>query len=151
MPGLSFAKIVSNCELLRLNLEPLLAENPHLAPEHEELVEYLTEAKALLARQSDLRGFKQEATRLRRESETKGQDLFGRIASLLRGKMGFKSEQLLRFGIPPRKRVRRSKKEGPAPPDGTQPPAPTPAVPTPAVTPAAESAAPATRASKESS
>ena len=133
MAGISFAKIVANCELLRLNLEPLLAENPHLTPEHEELVAYLTDAKALLARQSDLRGFKQEATRLRREAETKGQDLFGRVAALLRGKFGFKNEQLLRFGIPPRKRIRRSRKEGPAPPDGTQPPAPTPAVPSPPV------------------
>jgi hypothetical protein len=134
MASITFAKIVANCELLRLNMEPMLAENPLLAPKHEELVAYLTEAKAVLARQSDLRGRKQEATRLRQEAEAKGQDLFSRLASLLRAELGFKNEHLLKFGIPPRKRVRRSRKEGPAPPNGTQPPVPTPAAPAPALT-----------------
>jgi len=130
MAGLSFARIVANCELVRLNLEPMLAQNPLLVPRHEELVAYLEEAKAVLARQSDLRGLKQEATRLRQEAVAKGQDLFGRLAALLRSELGFKNEQLLRFGISPRRRARRSRKEGPAPPNGT-PPAPTPATPTP--------------------
>lgn len=131
MPGLSFARLVANCELVRLNLEPMLAENPLLAPKHAELVAYLEEAKGVLARQSDMRGLKQDATRLRQESLAKGHDLFGRIAALLRSELGFKNEQLLKFGIPPRRRVRRSRKEGPAPPVGTTPPAPTPATPTP--------------------
>jgi hypothetical protein len=137
MPGITFAKLVANCELLRLNMEPMLAQNPLLAPKHEELAAYLTQAKAVLARQSELRGLKQEATRLRKEAHEKGQDLYNRVAALIRSEMGFKTEQLLKFGIPPRKRVRRTKKQGPAPPSGTQPPAPTPAAPT---TQAAESA-----------
>ena len=131
MPGLSFAKLVANCEVVRLNLEPMLAENPLLAPRHDELVAYLEEAKAVLARQSDMRGLKQDATRLRKESLAKGHDLFSRIAALLRSELGFKNEQLLKFGLSPRRRPRRSRKEGPAPPDGAIPPAPTPATPTP--------------------
>ena len=128
MAGITFAKIVANCELLRLNMEPMLAENPLLVPKHEELVAYLAQAKAVLARQSDLRGLKQEATRLRQEAVVKGQDLFSRAAALLRSEMGFKNEQLLKFGIPPRKRVRRPKQQGPAPP-ATGGPTPTPGGP----------------------
>lgn len=130
MAGITFARIVANCDILRLNLEPMLAENPHLAPEHAELVAFLTDAKALQARQGDLRGQKQETTRLRREAEIRGQDVFGRVAALLRGKLGFKNENLLKFGIPPRKRVRRPKQEGPAPP-ASGGSTPTPGGPTP--------------------
>jgi len=64
--------------------------------------------------------------RLRREAETRGQDLRSRVAAQLRGKLGFKSEQLLKFGIPPR-RKRRKPEEKP----GEKPPEAPTAKPTP--------------------
>lgn len=124
MPGITFAKLVTNCEFLKSAVEAELPTLPHLAEEHTALEAFLAEAKSLLARQERLRGEKQDVTRLRQAAEANGQELFNRTSAILRGKMGFKNQQLLRFGVAPRKtRTRRSKAEGPAPPT---PPAPTP-------------------------
>ncbi|HEX9943355.1 MAG TPA: hypothetical protein VGG03_15155 [Thermoanaerobaculia bacterium] len=124
MAGIAFAKIVADCELLKATLEPLLAEMPHLTPEHGELEAFLKDVQSLHNRQQELTGQLRQATRLRREAEQRGLDLRGRVAAQLRGKLGFKNEQLLKFGIPPRrKRVRRKPEE----PDGkTPPPMPAP-------------------------
>jgi hypothetical protein len=51
MAGISFAKTVSDCELLKDALEPHLTDMPHLAGERDELVAFLTEVKSLNARQ----------------------------------------------------------------------------------------------------
>lgn len=115
MAGITFAKVVTDCELVKASLEPLLTEMPHLAPEHTELVSFLDDVRSLNARQKELTGQLRQTTRLRREAEVRGQDLRSRVAAQLRGKLGFKNEQLLKFGVPPRrKRVRRSSSETPA-------------------------------------
>lgn len=109
MAGISFAKTVSDCELLKDALEPHLTDMPHLAGEHSELVAFLTEVKSLNARQKDLTGELRQITRRRKETELRGQDLRGRVASQIRGKLGFKNENLLAFGIRPRRKTRRKK------------------------------------------
>ena len=131
MPGITFARLVTDCELLKSAVEAELPTLPHLTEEHAALDSFLAEAKALLARQERLRGEKQDVTRLRQAAEANGQELFNRTSAILRGKMGFKNQQLLRFGVAPRKtRTRRSKSEGPAPPS-----TPTQTPPAPVVTP----------------
>lgn len=131
MAGITFARLVTDCELLKTAVEAELPTLPHLAEEHAALEAFLAEAKGLLARQERLRGEKQDVTRLRQAAEAKGQDLFNRAAAVLRGKMGFQNQLLLRFGVPPRKkRSRRAKGEGPAPPI-TPTPTPSPPVVTP--------------------
>jgi hypothetical protein len=107
MPGISFRKIVSFCELLNSNLKTHLADMPHLQEESAGLDALVTQAKALDNEQQLLKGRLGEITRLRREAELRGQDLRSRVAAQLRGKLGFKNENLLGFGIPPRKRVRK--------------------------------------------
>ena len=133
MPGISFRKIVSSCELLNANLKPQLKDMPHLQDESEQLDALITRVKSLDNEQQVLVGRMRELTRLRRESELEGQDLRSRVAAQLRGKLGFKNETLLGFGIPPRKKSRKAKQAAaPATPPtvtGTPPPAPhTPAV-----------------------
>lgn len=114
MAGISFAKTVSDCELLKTALDPLLGEMPHLTPENAELEAFLNDVKALRTRQEHLTGELRQITRLRKEAEKRGQDLRSRVASQLRGKLGFKNEQLLGFGIPPRRKpVRRKEEEEP--------------------------------------
>lgn len=115
MAGITFQKIVTDCELLNDALEPLLGEMPHLTGEHAELETFLNDVKALLARQNELTGQLRQVTRLRKEAEVRGQDLRGRVAAQLRGKLGFKNEQLLKFGIPPRRKPRRKPEEPPVP------------------------------------
>lgn len=107
MPGISFARIVSDCELMKAALEPLLSEMPHLAAEHDELGAFLIRARDLGLQQEDLKGQLRQVTRLRRELERQGQDLHSRVAAQLRGKLGFKNETLLRFGVLPRRQRRR--------------------------------------------
>ena len=129
MAGITFARLVTDCELLKTAVEAELPTLPHLAEEHAGLEAFLTEAKELLARQERLRGEKQDVTRLRQAAEAKGQDLFNRASAVLRGKMGFKNQQLLRFGVAPRKsRTRRPKSAGPAPPTTPAPTSNPPAV-----------------------
>ncbi len=114
MAGNSYEKIVSDCELLKEALVPLLGEVPHLNAENTELEAFLSEIKSLRTRQKELTSQLREVVRLRREAETRGEDLRSRVAAQLRGKLGFKSEQLLKFGIPPRrKRARRKTEETP--------------------------------------
>ncbi|HEX9943145.1 MAG TPA: hypothetical protein VGG03_14085 [Thermoanaerobaculia bacterium] len=128
MAGISFAKTVADCELIKTGVEQLLPEMPHLAPEHAELETFLNEVQALNARQQELTGELRQITRRRREAELRGQDLRSRVAAQIRGKLGFKNEQLLKFGIPPRRKPVRRKPEEP---EGETPPAPPPEVKTP--------------------
>jgi hypothetical protein len=124
MPGQSFQKIVSFCELLNATLKPQLTEMPHLQDESTELDALVAQAKSLDNEQQVLRGRLREITRLRREAELHGQDLRSRIAAQIRGKIGFANENLLGFGIPPRKRTRKKSGSSQEPPPA---PAPTPA------------------------
>jgi chromosome segregation ATPase len=126
MAGSSFQKVVSDCELLKDALVPLLGEMPHLNAENTELEAFLNEVKSLRTRQKELTSQLREVVRLRREAETRGQDLRSRVAAQLRGKLGFKSEQLLKFGIPPRRKRRKAEEK----PDEKPPEAPA-AKPTP--------------------
>lgn len=124
MAGIAFAKTVADCELLMKALEPLLGEMPHLSGEHAELEAFLDEVKALNLRQSDLTGALRQVTRQRRTAELRGQDLRSRVAAQIRGKLGFTNEELLKFGIPPRRKSQRRQPE-PSPETPTAPAAPT--------------------------
>jgi pyruvate/2-oxoglutarate dehydrogenase complex dihydrolipoamide acyltransferase (E2) component len=129
MPGLSFQKIVSYCELLNSTLKPQLTEMPHLQDESAALDALVLQAKSLDNEQQVLRGRLREITRLRRETERQGQDLRSRIAAQIRGKMGFDNENLLGFGIPPRKRTRKKPQDPAEAPSPAPVPAPSPQPP----------------------
>ena len=130
MPGLSFQKIVADCELLSTNLKPHLADMPHLQDESEGLEALIAEAKTLRNEQVVLTGRLREITRLRQEAQRQSQDLRSRVVAQLRGKLGFENENLIGFGIPPRKRSRKKAEQKVTP----QQPAPTvPTTPVPPV------------------
>ena len=107
MPGLSYQKTVAFCELLSSTLKPQLEEMPHLKDEAENLDELIAELKGLDNQQQALRGRLQEITHLRQDAERRGQSLRSRIAAQLQGKLGFTNENLVAFGIIPRKPGRR--------------------------------------------
>jgi hypothetical protein len=108
MPALSFQKIVTQAELMNTTLKPQLAEMPHLTGESEAIDQLLTDVKALGQEQETLKGRLKEITRLRKEAERRGTDLRSRVAAQLKGKLGFANENLLAYGITPRKRERKS-------------------------------------------
>jgi len=107
MPTLSFQKVVSMAELLNIALKPHLAEMPFLQGESADIDEILVEAKELDQEHEALKGRLKELLRLRRDAETRTLDLRSRVVAQLRGKLGFTNENLLAFGIPPRKRPRK--------------------------------------------
>lgn len=114
MPGISFQKIVGDCELLAANLRPHLTEMPHLQDESAALDALIVRSKELGNEQQVLTGRLREITRLRQEAEVESRDMRGRIAAVLRGKLGFKSESLIGFGIAPRKRFRKKAEKPPS-------------------------------------
>jgi hypothetical protein len=122
MPGKSFQKITSLCELLNSNLKPQLKDLPHLQDESTQLDSLVTRTKSLDGEQQVLIGRLREITRLRQEAEAEGQDLRSRVVAQIRGKLGFKNENLIGFGIPPRKPTRKKADTTPPPTTGTPPP-----------------------------
>jgi hypothetical protein len=108
MPGITFKKIIGDCELLISNLRPLLAEMPLLQEESNALEALVTRAKSLGNEQEILTGRLREITRLRQEAERESSDMRNRVAALLQGKLGFKNEALIGFGVPPRKRRKKA-------------------------------------------
>lgn len=121
MPGLSFQKITSLCELLNSNLKPQLKDLPHLEDESTQLDSLVLRTKSLDGEQQVLVGRLREITRLRQEAEAEGQDLRSRVVAQIRGKLGFKNENLIGFGIPPRKRSRKKAEKASPPTTGTPP------------------------------
>jgi hypothetical protein len=114
----TFAKKVDSWDLMNTRLRPKIQELPELEPEQKALEAVLGEARGLQAEQELLRARLREMVRQRQEAEKRGQELRGRIAALLRGKLGFTSEQLIGYGIVPRRKTRRRKGvEEPAPPE----------------------------------
>jgi hypothetical protein len=107
MPGLSHQKTVVFCELLSTTLKSQLEQMPHLTTESEGLDELITQLKDLSSEQEALKGRSREVSRLRREVEQRSQVMRSRIVAQLQGKLGFKNETLLAFGITPRKTRRR--------------------------------------------
>jgi len=117
MATVVFASLVADCRLLKASVEGLLAEMPHLSPEHAELEAFLEEVETLYHHQKELTGELRKTVRLRQEAELRGQDLRSRVAAQLRGKLGFTNEQLLGFGVPPRRKAVRRRSEEPPPPE----------------------------------
>jgi hypothetical protein len=115
MTGIIFARLVADCELLKTALEGLLGEMPHLSPEFTELQAFLDEVHNLHVRQQELTGELRKTIRQRQEAQVVGQDLRSRVAAQLRGKLGFTNEQLMSFGVPPRRKTVRRKTEEPKP------------------------------------
>ena len=121
MPGLSFRKIISLSELLNASLKPQLTDMPHLKQDSDALDQLITNTKALDQEQQAITGRLREITRLRKQAELDSNDLRSRVAAQLRGKLGFSNENLLAFGITPRKR---SRKKAAAPPEPVKPAVP---------------------------
>ncbi|HEV8582066.1 MAG TPA: hypothetical protein VGX68_23605 [Thermoanaerobaculia bacterium] len=115
MTGIIFAKLVADCELLKTSLEGLLDEMPHLSPEFSELQAFLEEVHDLHVRQQELTGELRKTIRQRQEAQLVGQDIRSRVAAQLRGKLGFTNEQLMSFGVPPRRKAVKRKTEEPEP------------------------------------
>lgn len=115
----SFSIKVNNWSLMKSNLEPRLDQLPAQArPLQEELSGVVVEARQLEDEQENARKQFRELVRRRQELERRGEEARRRLAALLRGTFGFKSEELIPFGLNPQPRTpgasRRRKKKAEA-------------------------------------
>jgi hypothetical protein len=113
-----FGRKITNWELVSTNLKPHLDEMTQVKPLAEELSTVIEEAWAIDSELEASRGRKQELARRRNDAEKKGEDLRRRISSILRGGLGFTSEQLIQFGVKPARTGRRGKRASPKPAEG---------------------------------
>jgi hypothetical protein len=118
----TFSTRIGKWDLLNRKLKPIVPEMPELAQEQQHLDDVIAQAKAQQSLQESLRSQLREAVQTRRALEQSGQDLHDRITSVLKGKLGFKNNGLISFGIQPR-RARRSKKNGETPASTSSQPA----------------------------
>jgi hypothetical protein len=100
--------------------------NPDLQPlietERQFLAKLLTDAQGFKARQNELLGLRQEVTQQLGATVEKGKETVTAIRSVLRGKVGPKSERLAHFKIAPlRKRPRKAKEKTAKKPGGEVP------------------------------
>ena len=108
MATFTLAKLIADWELLDTALRPHLQDMPYLTDEATELQAFIVEAKRMDTWQQDLRGALQETVRQRQDVQKRGRDLYLRVAAILRGNLGFDNQELLGFGLKPR-RPRRKK------------------------------------------
>lgn len=116
----TFAKKITEWDLLNNNIKPHLAEMPYLQEIITGLEGLIGEARSIDAGQEVARGQLQDLIQKRREIEKKGEELRQRATSHLRGSLGFTSNDLVKFGVRPRRTGPRAKRTPPV----VEPPAP---------------------------
>jgi len=131
MAGQSFGDFIRRWEQFNSALKPLLADLPHLAQDQAEFEALVTQARNLDDQQKQLRGKAQDMTQQRKVIFLKGLDQHERLASQLKGVLGSRNQNLVGFGLRPRKVPKRRKGENPDAPPPSPPPSPPPTQPPP--------------------
>ena len=96
-------KRTSRWEVMSSNVKPYLVQMPFLREITGELDAVIAEMEALSSEQETARGRLQDVVQRRQIAERKGDSLRARMASTLQGVFGYTSEELLTFGVKPRK------------------------------------------------
>lgn len=105
--GQSYADRSNRWEVLVTNAKPEVGAMPHIAEDLTALEGKLTEVRTLGSRQDDLRSQARELVSRIREALKEGEKIRGRLGASLRGKLGFDSEGLVKYGFKPRPNVTR--------------------------------------------
>ncbi len=111
--AIQFAKRTNTWELLSANLKPHLAEMPYLQDIVTALDALAAQAKALDNSQEVARSTFQDTVHKRQALEKEGEMLRRRAESHLKGSLGFTNDDLVKFGIQPRKSGPRPRKPQP--------------------------------------
>ena len=112
--GNSNAARVARWDTLVNNLEPVIAEIPHLSATLAELKTVLIEARDLTYKQDELRAAAQNNNVVLSDLVQRGDKIRGRLGAGLQFNYGFTSEMLLKYGFRPRRPpVRRKKGDAP--------------------------------------
>jgi hypothetical protein len=99
----TFAKKITDWELMSGSIKPHLQEMPHLQEIVTVLDALIAEAKEVDSQQESARGQWEGLVHRRQMVEKAGEAMRRRAASHLRGSFGFTSDELVKFGVRPRK------------------------------------------------
>ncbi len=124
MPDTSLADKLKTWNFLVTTMEPDLEDLSFLRDEHEALKVVVAEIESLNAEEEAHTSRQREATRRRSDAERRGAEIYGRIAFILRGHHGKRSERLIKYGLAPHATRRRRSRDGQG---NNQPPPPAPA------------------------
>ena len=102
---------VNSWDVLVTSLEARLAEWPFMRPLYDELLGLISESRAVVLQQEEARAQFHEAIGKRRDLEKRGVELRTRIAAFLKAQLGFRNEQLRKFGLSPLARRRKPVEE----------------------------------------
>jgi hypothetical protein len=111
--GQSNAERFSRWEVMVTNAKPSLEEMPHIGEDVRSLESKLAEVRTLESRQEDLRSQAREITARIRAVARDGEKVRTRLGASLKGKFGFDSETLLKYGFRPRPPVVRRRAKDP--------------------------------------
>jgi len=100
--GQSYAEKFSRWEILITNAKPGVVEMPHIGGDLTALEQKLVEARALESRQEDLRAQARDLGKQIRVAAREGEKARARLGASLRGKYGFESDTLVKYGFKPR-------------------------------------------------
>lgn len=113
--GQSYAEKSSRWEVVVTNARPEVEEMPHLAEDLTALGEKIKEVRTLGSRQDDLRSQVRELTAQIQGVVREGEKIRGRLGASLRGKFGFDSEVLVKYGFKPLPAASRRRPKAKAP------------------------------------
>lgn len=119
-----FSQKVIGWQLLADALSAELGARPYLQTLHDDLLSVIEDARTLQAYQETTRALLLDTVRQRQAVELRGDGIRSRLASFLRGELGPKNLQLVRYGVPPLPRSRRQTPSVEPPPPPTEAVAP---------------------------
>lgn len=116
--GQSYAEKFSRWQVLITNGKPAVPDMPHVGEDLTALEAKLEEVRTLESRQEDLRSQAREIGKQIRGAARDGERIRGRLGATLKGKYGFDSETLVKYGFKPRPNVVRRRAKPPEEPAG---------------------------------
>jgi hypothetical protein len=124
VPNTTFANFVEEGDRLLVTVEANKEDLAFLEETRTQLVTVMEGAKAASVRQDSFKAQFQQATRDLEGFFSQGRELLTRLRNGIRTKYGLRAEKLAEFGMKPRRKAQRAKKQ--KEPGPVSPPNPTP-------------------------
>jgi hypothetical protein len=100
--GQSYAEKHSRWQVLITNAKPSVPDMPYIETDVTELEQKLEDVRALESKQEDLRSQVRELVKQVQTATRDGEKIRNRLGATLKGKYGFQSEALVKYGFKPR-------------------------------------------------
>jgi outer membrane murein-binding lipoprotein Lpp len=121
--GQSYAEKHSRWQVLITNAKPNVPDMPYIDSDVTALSQKLDDVRALESKQEDLRSQVRDLVKQIQTATRDGEKIRSRLGATLKGKYGFQSDALVKYGFKPRPQsIRRTaSKPTPEPPPAGQP------------------------------